>query len=431
MGQVDIVVDFFRPAFHGLDSRGRSEWPIAPWRLLGALLAGCHGPRLDAAARAAVEALSRLDAPVIFAPLQTLAKVPDTFTHRSGTPGVNAAGMVTAGGLAGFVDLSRAGMTAKNRVAKPMGAVVLAGRRVVFRVADPDRVLDVVALDRAAARVPYLGRSHDSCDVFVAPAADDHVDRLQRWTPELVPGSSIRGWSPRSVEWLDRAHAHHRAGHLFPMESTYRFSTALRYRTFHDRPAGLAAEHDSDVSVVPLGRSRRGGSAPRLWAQFGAAWVNQLGVFPVVNAGHERGDGRLLGVGVRSGDPQILADARAHIDAAAPGAIDLEIGGAMRRPRPWVDPAQRWVSATPLRAFPDEYVANRVICAELQDAFGVSVGVTLFRHPAAPWQHRWANPGDGLGLWWAQLAFAEPVAGPMQCGASTALGFGLFVRQEA
>lgn len=430
---LSIVVDFWRPEYHGLleQPRFEPEWPPAPFRLAQALMAGCHRPDYDVGARQALEALVRLDNPSIFCARHDTADLPGTYTHRSdqGTIGESLGPLA----LKRIVDLSIGGLEATNRTEKPVGVVHLHGTRVVYQVDDPQGTVDADALDRAARRVPYLGRSHDGCDISVTRGADDSTEGLRRRRPHFDPRGSIRGWTAQSCTWMDREFDAASSGRGLPRLSPEPYLTRLRYTA--DEPPGRSPQTAS-MLIVPTAQSIPSRRVPHFLEQHVRGVMSdqpQVRAFPCVSAGYPFADGRMRGIGL----------AGAHIDDVRRAALalldsrafSLDPPGGPRRvtePARWQASSRRWISATPLRAFPDVRVADDVVGAEIEAATGQRpTTITWVRDGGGshmhPWQHSWSQLPDGFGLWWAELAFQQPTAGPLLAGRDTDRGFGLFV----
>lgn len=449
MGTIRITVDFYQPRFHGLDVRGHLEWPPKPPRVAGALMAGCHLPTADPDAVAALRALTALPNPVIHAPRTWPAELPDTYTHRTGGPLKSST--LNVQGLGEYLDATLAGLSATNRVPKPTRHTVLGGCRVVYEVEDPRGTVDVAALDRAARRVPYLGRSQDACDISVraferedhdadadavttaADDADDADPTPVTWRPHVDAAGKHRGWSPTLCDWMDLNHEATVSGGQIPAPPIDPHLVRLTYtRVSHGTPPRRGTDAEAPLVVVPFGRSLASHAVPRLFERLGIpallAEAPGLVAFPAVFAGHEHADGALHGIGLAARDESVLSAAVARVSRER-GQIDEERQRPLRtlEARTWLRSSTDWVSATPLRAFPDLRVASHVIGENVLRATGQAPTITWSKQPEEPWQSRWRQPPDGLDLWWAEIAFEEPVSGPLLLGASTDLGFGLFV----
>lgn len=429
MTTILLVVDLWRPAFHGLDDRGRPTWPVSPWRLVGALQSACHLPEPDPEALTALRALTRLSNPVIHAPGHTTVLLPQTYTHRSGGP--MDAKPADAGVIEDYLDLTVSGLATLNRVAKPTSYTALDGTRLVYEVQDPDATVDVEALDRAARRIPYLGRSHDGCDVTVKTGAlsdlDDDLSDLMALHPVPDHQGRVRGWTDRTCDWMDVNHELTVSGSQVPAPSPESSLVRLLYLPTEVRPT------PTRVAVVPLatpvGPSGIGDFMASLDLRRHLADLSdETQLFPAVFAGHPRADGRMLGLGVAVATTDRVGDALRRVATV----LRDHVGSPIRTTRAlsaayWSASAARWTAATPLRAFPDVRVASEVVGAEVLERTGQAPRISWSRKPVWGWQRPRRQPPDGLDLWWPDLEFDDPVTGPLILGASKDLGFGVFV----
>lgn len=419
MATVHIVVDLWQPAFHGLDREGDAEWPPSPLRLAQALMAGAHRPDSDPEAQAAVKALVRLPQPVIRVPGAQQANLLKTYTHRSGAPETNAKGRVTPRNLGGFLDTTLPGLPATNLTAKPLDAQWLDDCRIVFSVADPDDTLDVVALDRAARRVPYFGRSQDGCDMSVT------TDDVAGPTMELHPHEKgpTRGWQPNSCEWMDANHKRMAQGHPLPSMLREKYSMQVNYRV---RVQWEPCQDSSRLQTLELKQALAGGAVPHLMA--GLPTSPEVRLFPCLSVGHAHADGRVHGIGLLGHKESMPADFVAELYATGLFKDDPTGGSFALRPARWIRASPHWQSASPFRAHPDERIARHALEAELTDLLGdPPVQVQVSRMPLHRWHPRWKQPSDGLGHWWATVTLEKPITGPLFLGSSTDLGFGLFI----
>lgn len=429
---VEITVDFCQPVFSGLDQFNEPEWPPSPFRLAQALMAGCCRPTLDAGARTALEALTRLENPEIILPSARTAKLPGTFTHRSGGP---MEGSETKGKpLERILDLTVAGLSATNRTEKPQGRTLLADTQLVFRVADPEHTVDVEALDRAAARVPYFGRSHDLCDVTVSRAdVPGDGPKLPSGCEHLVPvvdsrgtRGTTRGWAPNSCSWMDLNYATTTEGGQLPPFSPEPYLTRLTYRR-----ARSITRPSRRVAILELRRPVSSPQIPELLARvLGSADLTSLGVtaFPCVTAGHQHADGRLRGIGLFGDDSTQLREAVRRLrDSEELSSGPPDLVAKVVDPAYWERTSRHWVSATPLRGFPDIRVVDPLIRDEVKTTTGEFATIGWSNKPERRWQYPWRQPPDGHSLWWARLTFAQPVPGPLLFGRTTEKGFGLLV----
>lgn len=425
MSTIRITVDFWRPRFHGLRERGEPEWPPSPLRLAQAILSASHRPNFDAGARMAIESLTELPNPMITTPRVTTVALPSTYTHRTG--GVN--GSANGGDLKYILDLAVAGMSAVNLTAKPQGRVDLDDCEIVYDVDDPDESVDVEALDRAARRVPYLGRSQDGCDISVArvdTAAETSAGYLTL-EPRYSSAGTTRGWAPNSCEWMDINHQLMVDGWVRPPLAAESFMTRLSYRSAHTSDSETA-----QVQCIGLGRSMPGGRSRKLM-QDASKLLEELPVqaFPCVDAGYRFADGKFRGIGLIAGsaDEEDLAEAVRRMHALNELSFDNpDLVSQALRPSFWTKASTSWASATPLRAFPDERVVDHFVRSELARVTGQTpLALAFSKEPSRRWQRRWSQPPDGLGLWWLEATFESRVQGPIVVGETKDQGFGLLV----
>lgn len=465
MSVIYVVVDLLEPCYHGRRSDGQPDWPPSPLRLAQALMAGCHYAGTDDQARTALEALVRLAAPTIYTGEHIVGAIPPTYTSRSGTAAGGRKGQVGTSQLARWTDLSHLGFTAQNRVAKPQDAVFLSNPRAVFAIDDPGDRVDVPALDRAARRVPYFGRSQDTCDMSVTRTVPTLPEVRWIGRPSARGATAWRGWSTRCLEWMDLKHRLTVEGSAVPPPLPVpAYAPAIYYTDVHQTSPSTA--QPKPLLVLPFARRLDQGrslaeaaSVRRSLAEF---WP-QVEVFPCLHAGHPNADGvghglaltdswsalsvssdgrvfsRRNGQSARdeSGEPALGSSEglvgpaahayREHSDLFAAPA-ELVNGVRCLDPSFWTDTAALWVSATPFRAFPDERVLAHLLPGWVADGTGAEIlSWSAHRDPRERWQRRCRQPDDGLDTWWISLALDRPVPGPVRLGASRDQGFGLFV----
>lgn len=428
MATLFVHADFVRPSFHGLGARGEPEWPPSPLRLAQALMAAWGALGQPAELRRALDALVRLPQPVIHAPEAVSTRLPTRYTGHSG--------VVTSTSptqLAKVFDLSHVGLSRRNNVAKPAGVTHLAGTRLVFELSDPLGTVDPECLDVLARAVLYLGRSQDLCDLWVSTSRGDPLP--VRWAPVPHRAGRSRGWTEHSPRWMDMGFRIMEQGLDVPRPDPAFFTVPLDYTQEAWTPSAVLPDTDGrDVAVrvftldSPLASSRVPEVMGRL-AQVG------LTCFPCVFSGHPRATGALHGVGVLL--PPDLPEEPGLTDLVL-GTLPrlrLDAGRSMTRhttdPRRWTGASTTWVSATPLRAFPDERVVTHQLTRWAEDVAGSPLReLQLSRVPVEPWHHRWRQLPDGLDTWWVRMEFADRVHGPVMAGAATDLGFGLMIPQE-
>lgn len=243
-----------------------------------------------------------------------------------------------------------------------------------------------------------------------------------RWRPTDDFRGKTRGWAGASCEWMDTNHAAMTGGSRLPVFSPEPYLTRLSYAV---RSGNI--EPKPPIVVVP---TRDSVAAPRI-----PAFMEQLGalglpIFPCVVAGHRYADGHLTGIGITGGEPEQLRAAAEELRRRSGMSVGPpSLTSRAQNPAYWQRSSTRWSSATPLRAFPDERVANWTVTEEAK-LTGQLPLITWSKTPRHPWQRVWPQPSDGLGLWWAELEFEEPIEGPLQLGRTTEGGFGLFVPED-
>lgn len=226
---------------------------------------------------------------------------------------------------------------------------------------------------------------------------------------------------------MDAHFAAGEAGVDHPNSTAEPYLTRLRYHTSAQVGRGL------DGGALRIVATDRVIDSPRIPSFFARnvtptlATFRDMRAFPCVTAGGRHSDGGLRAVGLIDNGSNAVDDAVAAL-IATPGFTTItDFATRTTDPAYWGKAAARWVSATPLRAFPDARVANVITSKEVADATGVTPELTWSREPLAHWQQRWRQRPDGLDLWWAEISFDRPITGPLQFGRDTALGFGLFV----
>lgn len=423
-----VHADFVRPEFHGLGSQGEPEWPPSPLRLAQALMAGWGALGRPAALRPALDALVRLAPPVIHAPPAVSIRHPTLYTGHSGVVESPVPGQ-----LVKVLDLSHVGLTKRNNVAKPVGVTALAGTRVVYELSDPNGLVDPDALDALARAVTYLGRSRDLCDLWVSADAEELPDL--RWAPVTHRAGRSRGWTEHSTRWMDMNFRIQGEGLDVPRPDPAFFQTPMAYvQEAHARAAVLPDRPARDVAVRVFALDR---PAPSHQVPDVMARLEEPGLtcFPCVFSGHPRATGALYGIGVLLPTGEAEDDGLADLLIGALPRLRLDGGRSMTLhttdPRRWTGTSTAWVSATPLRAFPDERVVTMQLEHWAAEVAGSRlVGLHLSRDPLEPWHRRWRQLPDGLDAWWVRAHFAGPVSGPVMAGAATDLGFGLMIPEE-
>lgn len=432
MTVITVTMTLFRPAFHGLDSRGRAQWPPAPVRVLGALKAGAHAlgdPRAANLAHAAIARIAGSPPPVIHAPDAIDLEVPGTYTDRTSLP----ERLTSSHGSKPqqFLGLQHFDMDSSNRDLKPQGGIALDGRTIDVLVDVDLTSEEIAALDAAAALVPYFGRSQDPAMLEVRPA-----EKLPRpagcvsWYAREDAGGRTRGWQTNTVEWMDenyeRVFGDDPASNPLPPLPAEAYTRMLTYS-----PARV---HPGSMTVVPLGCSIEQHHVRSLFGEMAREIPTGWSTFPLTLSGHAASDGRLVGIGFLGNAGKADDPSPAVVVANAVERAGLRHGRPVRlsaahEPRTWEKPSRSWVSTTPLRAFPDARVLAFALTQEIADRYSTAVMVREAQtSPARPQDHRWSGEGltDGFGQWWVTLETTDEVEGPLSLGASTDQGFGMF-----
>lgn len=446
-----IDIHWFRAAYHGQREAREPDWPPAPARLLGALLAGAHQVSSPAVKQAALRTLQSIAAsapPLIDAPLAYPLGVPDTYTEGTWLPQVT-----TTSTLDKHLDLGVVSMDSHSRVAKRQDAISLADDLLSF-IVDVDLAPDELdALRVAAGHVAYFGRSNDPADLTVEVVDAEDVEATiptgtrARWYPRRTSRGSVRGWLPSTLDWYDANHA--RTFGTDPLVSSLPPIPAHGYvdPLAYDRSNSAAEVTTTAGTVVPLLRSVPQHLVPGLIGEASAALHAAAGgrtsawfAFAATVSGGMHDDGRCVGISLaprESARPEDLtaelASASAAVEhivrerAAAPGRSI--VAPRALDPEHWTGPSTVWFSATPLRAFPDERVVRYSVTTALREQFGVGPALlTVRRAPQHAYEERWPNGNltDGLGQWWCDLVLTAPITGPLVLGAGRDHGFGLF-----
>lgn len=433
---IRVRVDLDRAMFHGLRDDTSVDWPPSPARLIGALLGGAFA--LEGSERQsaldAVQLISGAPAPVILAPPAVDLELPHTFTDKTALPRTK----VTGGQLSPLMSMTEFSMDATNRTAKPMGAVALLGTGIEFHVDVTLSDMQLQALQQAAQTVPYFGRSHDPAALIVEEIPQEHPvltpsEDAVTWYPSEDSRGQTRGWTTATVERYDINHERvfgtAPAVNQLPPLGADGYTQPLRYLPV--RPRGTAT-----FDVLPLERTVEQRHIPQLLQALPEHVRASWNFLPLTNSHAPQLQGHLVGFGVWSADrelvsPHVLVEVSRSFESAAD---KLTRGHRVLRSRAlepayWTGPAQRWVSTTPLRGFPDLRVLHHELAFTSKEKLGVMAHVRFASmEPAAPTHHRWSagHHCDGLGLWWVELEFEAPVEGPLVLGSNTDQGFGVF-----
>jgi hypothetical protein len=456
-----IGIDLLWPAFHGLRDDGSIDLPPSPVRLLGALISGAYSledSRQRDTALTAIDVIMAAPPPTIRMPVSIDLRLPDTYTEGSWVPDKPIRGV---GDLSAF-DLSHVDLDTTSRVLKPQGAAALAGNLITYDIDCSDlSPAQIDALDAAAQKVTYFGRSQDVALLSVSEIADEQADTpgddRMVLHPEPDPDGRTRGWTLQTRAWYatnyERTFSPDPDVGSRPLLEPTGVTVPLRYSPYE--PHGVV-----DLHVVPLGRALAHWDVPRLldhvWDQLRQGHPDRLvhwTLLPLTISASPHADGRCVGIAVRRIDSDAALDA-GEVDAWRRYDSDLrEITAAVAQvdsadgtrslcwlrpiirttrtldPRTWTQESAVWQSATPLRAFPDARVAEYQLRQWIDDALGVKPDSLLMTSsPAERWWCPWGVPDrtDGLGQWWATIHFTEDVAGPLVLGPDQQRGFGVF-----
>lgn len=378
---------------------GRVAWPLQPWTVLAALVAGAHELDDPGLARAAVGALAAADDPVMWLPDLCEHRVPMRYVGLTGVQGAKSHWRITDASVAvsGMSDGRH-----KHELHEARGEWCAPTAFLDW----PD-VLDAEQTEQLAAaarRVPYVGRSTDAISVGVLAGGPDswydHTAAGGRCDAALAsPGPDHTRWgvtdasgpthcaTSETLAQLDANWERTEAGlrslpahvtgtlrlYLPTVEQTMSHRVVLRVEgrpTAADVLTELSELNDDEAPFAIGGR--------RPWAYS----------FPG-------------------------ADTAARAVAALPGRFS---GGvvAARHVEPWHgQPTIRWRTVAPVAAHPNE----RAALAELSAALPGHVEV----------QHAGRCPElPHLALWNAVAVLDQPLPGPIQVGAGAEYGYGRF-----
>lgn len=438
-----VQVLWDRPEYHGLREDGSVDWPPSPMRLLGALTAGAYamGDPQRSLALAALDKVMGAPPPLIYASRKYDLALPATYAQKSG---LDAESKGNAKHVKDFLDLSLVRMDTGSRILKPVDGVSLDAPVAVFEIEVVLSCDELAALTQAAGHIGYFGRSSDPAglDVTVEPPMGINNQYLRRLVPIPTTTGKTRGWTPWSGKWLQSNHKRMFGGGQLPLPPipATGYVQPLRY--------GLAPQSET-VQILEVARSIPSPQVPRflraLQKELPSDLSGGVSSFPLINAGHQYGDGRCLGLGFTSIDRGEKTASRHEILAVASevGALlsDEPLNKYQTGPVPqessrtlqewyWERKALEWVSATPYRGFPDQMVVEHVISTEAQRRFGIGVEILgCSPNPRYRWEHRWKQDlfADGLMDWWIRLRVPEAIEGPLMLHDNQSLGTGLFV----
>ncbi len=469
---ITIRVSLYRSAFHGLRDTGEPDWPPSPKRLFGALLAGAYAldPN-DPVRTLALSTLHRMAAtrpPIIDVPAALPLGLPATYAPKTWLPEKK-----NVTGIEDYLDLSILGMDTKNRALKHLDGVGLSGKEIEFHIDLECNTDEIGALNAAASRLAYFGTAKDTADITVSVSeanvegdsggacdtADSQPSARERWYPSSDYGGDTQGWQENTIEWYEANYQRvfgqdPTITQLPPIPATG-FVSMLHYSR---QRVSVGAQA---LSVVPLRRSVLNHRIPALLADLCKvleADSSEYHLMPLT-VSHESvrraagGDGRCVGIAVvrkdvANGETGVANDGTVRDEAAEAEQVRLVVSkvsavveslpesdglivgssSALRSPT-WVGSAKRWYSTTPLRAFPDKRVARFELESELRHRFDTeTVEVVLSRSPHIKRNGLWAEAEytDGLTQWWAEIVLPHHTEGPIQLGAATERGFGVF-----
>lgn len=438
---VSIRILLLRRSFHGLRDDGQPDWPPSPTRLLGALISGAHSlenPVRTAAARAVIAQISASPAPVIDVPTAVHLNIPGTYTESTWTPE-----KVTAKTAIGFLDTSHIQIPTKSRSLKPQDAVALAHDEISFHLKVNLNDEEMLALDEAVAAVGYFGRSQDNCEIRLTQSADlpEVSEPLTvRLFPYLRSHGETRGWLRSTLDWYDinfeRVLGSDMSINKLPQLPATSYVQPLEYRDYPitSSPGAVIPLPNQPSRKIPDHLRSLHNALPEL--------RDTYSIVPLTQSFSRWADGALVGIGVFPSLPRA---------EGVPSSSDLEsvardvdkhlsqlIGGVERPPSlpatkahdsaTWTFESTRWVSTTPLRAFPDARLLAVQIEQVLVERFHAKVlELTLRSQPERRHEERWPDTvfSDGFGQWWVELETDIPIAGPLQLGSETESGFGV------
>lgn len=457
--EVEFLLGTYRadPTGDAITDWAVGEWPPAPARLLGALIAA-DGPSSRDSQE--LKALAAAPPPVIYA---------DPDPHRQPLEGRYV------------VASTRAKATHQEYLARK-GALVRPGERIsprdrsivfLYREFHPDSDA-VVALKRRAARVGYLGCADSPVAMTVesvsdAPARDDGFIPDPRGS--VIVNTHTEGhvavWCTAYEAWALRGIKRRR----FP---------ALRHQTAYRSPKALpdpVTDGGRVVSWIRFGDTvpgrrvagvahefkratysrytERNGHIPPAWfhghgvSNPGGEW-QVARVLPLPNVGHRHSNGRIHGIALWVPPEASEMEARLIREAAQAvtylrGFTDRLMGVDHRdrrrsvyttRPSRWNRPSHQWATAFPVVS--DRHgPVRRLGAADVarwcrQAGLPEPIAARVSRIPLLPRgvdlsQPETARPGHTQTRPWAhiEMFFAEKIGGPVAIGAARSYGLGL------
>jgi CRISPR-associated protein Csb2 len=459
---VAVSIELLTGCYDAADvqDRERAEWPPHPARLFCALVAAARTEE----ERAALRWLEDQPAPMVYAAERAVE-------HRR-------AGFVVTNEVTNKPGSQTHPARTNGLRVRVASAPAVPTARIVWDGAPGPGVVE--ALDAAARRVPYLGRSTGIALIAAAAAGDGD--------PTGPPVGS--GWSAFEPCDMPQAQTSLRVpypGYLDQLDAQFEadrpaweVSRSRGYRVRDHRPAAAAPPSPAvsaypDVVVFrfaglrPQGRlmvrftealrSRVlgvvGSDAPAVLHGHGADGRPHVAFLALPDVGGEHADGHLLGLAVAV--PDLPADQRRRILGAVLGLRAPDAGGSVQlqvpalgdvelayqpglvrpwgaSPQRWRRGSRRWVTATPvvLDRYPKkpEHIEAEVLRSVRMLGLPDPVNVRIGTEPLLPGAVR-LRPGDlprqvhGRPFRHVALDFDRTVAGPLLLGAGRYLGVGL------
>lgn len=435
---VTINISFYgAQTFGGHTPGGGTEWPPSPARLFSALVAGAGSKRTDAQEEA-LASLQSAPAPLIIAArkLTPSARLPhfvsrgtssDQWASSDRKPVSvprNKLVKLLGSRLTSEASMEIAdGRTGGGGEAPAFGDSVVVTDGVDYIVELPDRNgSDAVdALNAAADRVGYLGRSTDTATISVQVLPDDgsnggahaHATALAATTHRVAwvrsggRGSvTTRGWYPGLLSALDAVHRGETTGSRLPHPAY--LTPQWGYRIAVDVPAetaSLVAHLDTPLTGHNIGRLME--RMPAHATVLVAPGRDTL----YASASHVYTSGTVDDVGDRIDD---ITSTLATFDHG----LDFDWDDVLPRlAARYTGESNRWFSAVPVSCpGPAKYAAAKValdigrrtgVAPELLQVTAVPPsGPGSKVHPAAP----------GSRLWDITVASPQPLSGPLTAG---------------
>lgn len=398
--------------------RAAPEWPPAPWRMAAALLAGASTLEEPSwtQARAALARLEQAEPPTWWLPSAASSQRPQVWAAL-----VEPESATKSRDVAKVVALSTAFADMADHRTK------YAHRPVRVNVTEPTAWMDVdvtlpdhevQALSVAALAVPYVGQSthpaalgvltpdeaggwrdHTSPDGTCPDELSTPGEQHDRWIPSARrDGMPVRCWAPGMLQILDEDHHRRSENHVGVAAHfkgrTVHYASTRRHDPGAWRPVGLQRPTRDVVATLHA-----------LPTPAGA-------VLPII--------ARERVVGLLCDGPEVSL----RVQQALPGSLSGDDGRIHRAAARFLRSAHRWQSATPVAAHPDARIARAQLETELAE-LGRVWQVDLHAAGQVP------QPVRGLSMWHVDVRFAEPVRGPLRCGAGADSGAGVLAAAAA